>query len=201
MHSLRVPGIGWRGRDPRGRSHRPRCGQAWAGRASPPPPRRGASASSDVAAGRVLRVLDGSSRGGRPVHVVREDSNWKAHTPAQCTPSRHRRGPQTTPERAPLTPRQLCSPARWRLCAGRAGPAGCSRKWGDRWRGADLGGLREGGSIRKKDPALRRRAGGTATPPCQTMKGSLRCFRSTRKRGAEAGRSGTKVQRAASSVS
>jgi hypothetical protein len=26
--------------------------------------------------------------------------------------------------------------------------------WGDRWRGADLSGLREGGSIRKKDPDL-----------------------------------------------
>ena len=40
--------------------------------------------------------LRANGRGGNPA----------THTPAQCTPSRHRPDPQTTPERAPLTPRQ-----------------------------------------------------------------------------------------------
>ena len=126
------------------------------------------------------------------IEPARERSGWKSGHPhnrpvhpiqAPTRPSNHARARAPHPPSAVIA--RTLAAVRW-PSRPRGGGAG---EWGDRWRGADLGGLREGGSIRKKDPALRRRAGGTASPPCQTMKGFLTLFPVYPKTG---GRTGTK---------
>ena len=56
------------------------------------------------------------------------------------------------------------------LCAGLTGPAAGAGECGNRWRGANLSGIREASPRPLRYPALRRRPRGTASAPYETRK-------------------------------
>ena len=95
---------------------------------------------------------------GRPTHPP------SAPHPGTDTTLKPRQRPRPSP------PASCVRPHVDGLCAGLTGPAAGAGECGNRWRGANLSGIREASPRPLRYPALRRRPRGTASAPYETRK-------------------------------